>query len=205
MPPAGSSIGVDRSASALCHPAQVHVKDVVPVIKRVRVYLTADSNAGIVEQVRRSARIAASPRRQRVRTMSVAHIELDCVRLAAPTGAGSGRTRARRRSARSAASRPQHPCRPASVANAAPMPDAPPVTNAILPATLDAIAKGYAPACRPSRLVAADASTRRKADRFPVSAAAAVAPTAAAAASTASAASGRADSPPGQPSAGPTR
>src|SRR6516165_1744536 len=37
--------------NAVYHTAQVHVEDVVPIIERVRVDLTADRNAGIVEQV----------------------------------------------------------------------------------------------------------------------------------------------------------
>jgi hypothetical protein len=68
---------------AVHHAAQVHVEDVVPVIERVRVDLTDDPNAGIVEQIVDPSRLLHRLGDRLLERRVAAHIQLDRVRLSA--------------------------------------------------------------------------------------------------------------------------
>ena len=65
------------------HAAQVHVEDIVPIVERVRVDLTGDPDAGIVEQIVEPPRFLHRLRHGTFERGGVAHIEFDRMHLGA--------------------------------------------------------------------------------------------------------------------------
>ena len=144
---------IDR-LDAVYHTAQVHVEDIVPVIERVFVDLTADPNAGIVEQIVDPPGLLHRLGDGALERWEAAHIELDRVRLCA-TAVEALRQLLRRVDLTIGDPDLGAPV-DQLVANAAPMPDAPPVTNAIFPDTLDAMGKDNRSPRRSHEILAAD-------------------------------------------------